>query len=57
MANPTRWIFLHGAKAPCVYIVFTRCSYYPNQINNVLAFPGIFRDALDAKAKNITLGM
>ncbi|MGL6065826.1 MAG: malic enzyme-like NAD(P)-binding protein, partial [Cetobacterium sp.] len=38
-----------GAK-----IVGTGRSDYPNQVNNVLAFPGIFRGALDAKAKKIT---
>lgn len=38
-------------------VVATGRSDYPNQINNVLAFPGIFRGALDADARNITLGM
>lgn len=57
MANPTPEIFPEEAKAAGAYIVGTGRSDYPNQINNVLAFPGIFRGALDARAKNITLAM
>ncbi len=57
MANPTPEIFPEQAKAAGAYIVGTGRSDYPNQINNVLAFPGIFRGALDARAKNITLAM
>ena len=57
MANPTPEIFPDEAKAVGAYIVGTGRSDYPNQINNVLAFPGIFRGALDARAKNITLAM
>ncbi|MBI0059759.1 MULTISPECIES: NADP-dependent malic enzyme [unclassified Gilliamella] len=57
MANPTPEIFPDEAKAAGAYIVGTGRSDYPNQINNVLAFPGIFRGALDARAKNITLAM
>lgn len=57
MANPTPEIFPDEAKAAGAYIVGTGRSDYPNQINNVLAFPGIFRGALDARAKNITLDM
>ncbi|MCO6545537.1 MAG: NADP-dependent malic enzyme [Gilliamella sp.] len=57
MANPTPEIFPEEAKAAGAYIVGTGRSDYPNQINNVLAFPGIFRGALDARAKNITLEM
>ena len=38
-------------------IIGTGRSDYPNQVNNLLAFPGIFRGALDAKAKKITEGM
>ncbi|OCG70427.1 malate dehydrogenase [Gilliamella sp. Occ3-1] len=57
MANPTPEIFPEEAKAAGAYIVGTGRSDYPNQINNVLAFPGIFRGALDARAKNITLKM
>lgn len=57
MANPTPEIFPEEAKAAGAYIVGTGRSDYPNQINNVLAFPGIFRGALDARAKDITLEM
>ena len=57
MANPTPEIFPDEAKTAGAYIVGTGRSDYPNQINNVLAFPGIFRGALDARAKNITLAM
>lgn len=57
MANPTPEIFPEEAKAAGAYIVGTGRSDYPNQINNVLSFPGIFRGALDARAKNITLEM
>ncbi|WP_392551577.1 NADP-dependent malic enzyme [Orbus wheelerorum] len=57
MANPTPEIFPEEAKEAGAYIVGTGRSDYPNQINNVLAFPGIFRGALDARAKDITLEM
>lgn len=57
MANPTPEIFPDDAKAAGAYIVGTGRSDYPNQINNVLAFPGIFRGALDARAKDITQEM
>ncbi|WP_392565772.1 NADP-dependent malic enzyme [Utexia brackfieldae] len=57
MANPTPEIFPEDAKAAGAFIVGTGRSDYPNQINNVLAFPGIFRGALDARAKDITLEM
>lgn len=57
MANPTPEIFPDEAKAGGAYIVGTGRSDYPNQINNVLAFPGIFRGALDARAKNISQAM
>jgi len=43
--------------ARTAYIVATGRSDYPNQINNVLAFPGIFRGALDVRARLITEGM
>ena len=56
MANPTPEIMPEVAK-PHVAIMATGRSDYPNQINNVLAFPGIFRGALDARAKQITEGM
>ena len=43
--------------AEVAHIVATGRSDYPNQINNVLAFPGIFRGALDVRARQITEGM
>ena len=56
-ANPTPEIFPEGAKAGGAAVVATGRSDYPNQINNVLAFPGIFRGALDARASDINDGM
>lgn len=53
MANPTPEIFLEDAKEAGAKIIGTGRSDYPNQINNVLAFPGIFREALDARATGI----
>ena len=53
-ANPTPEIFPDDAKAGGAKVVSTGRSDFPNQINNVLVFPGIFRGALDAKAKAIT---
>ena len=53
MANPTPEIFPEDAKSGGARIVGTGRSDYPNQINNVLAFPGIFRGALDARAREI----
>jgi malate dehydrogenase (oxaloacetate-decarboxylating) len=53
MANPTPEVSPEEA-APYVRIVATGRSDYPNQINNVLAFPGIFRGALDVRAPSIT---
>ena len=53
MANPTPEIMPDEAKAGGAYIVGTGRSDYPNQINNVLAFPGIFRGALDVRARDI----
>ena len=52
-ANPTPEIFPEEAKAAGARVVGTGRSDYPNQINNVLAFPGIFRGALDVRAKEI----
>ena len=52
-ANPTPEIFPDDAKAGGAAVVSTGSSDYPNQINNVLAFPGIFRGALDARASDI----
>lgn len=53
MANPTPEIMPDAAKQAGAYIVGTGRSDYPNQINNVLAFPGIFRGALDVRASDI----
>ena len=53
MANPTPEIMPDEAKAGGARVVGTGRSDYPNQINNVLAFPGIFRGALDARASEI----
>lgn len=53
MANPTPEIFPEEAKAAGAKVVGTGRSDYPNQVNNVLAFPGIFRGALDVRAKDI----
>lgn len=53
MANPTPEIFPEDAKKAGVRIMGTGRSDYPNQVNNVLAFPGIFRGALDARASDI----
>ena len=52
-ANPTPEIFPDDAKAGGAKVVSTGRSDYPNQINNVLAFPGIFRGALDVRASDI----
>ncbi|MPN32479.1 NAD-dependent malic enzyme [bioreactor metagenome] len=57
MANPIPEIFPNDALAAGAYIVGTGRSDYPNQINNVLAFPGIFRGALDCRAKTINEAM
>ena len=57
MANPSPEIMPDLAKAAGARVVATGRSDYPNQINNVLAFPGIFRGALDARAKDITAEM
>ncbi len=52
-ANPTPEIFPEEAKSAGARIVATGRSDYPNQINNVLAFPGIFRGAFDVRASDI----
>ena len=52
-ANPTPEIFPEDAKAGGAAVVSTGRSDYPNQINNVLAFPGIFRGAFDVRACDI----
>jgi malate dehydrogenase (oxaloacetate-decarboxylating) len=56
MANPTPEVSPEEA-APFVSVMATGRSDYPNQINNVLAFPGIFRGALDVRARAITEDM
>ena len=56
-ANPTPEIFPDDAKAGGARIISTGRSDFPNQINNVLAFPGIFRGALDARASDINDAM
>ena len=57
MANPDPEISPEDAIDAGAFIVGTGRSDYPNQINNVLAFPGIFRGALDSRAKKITDNM
>ena len=54
MANPTPEIMPDVAKAGGARVVATGRSDFPNQINNVLVFPGIFRGALDVRATDIT---
>lgn len=54
MSNPIPEISPEEAKKGGAYIITTGSSKYPNQINNVLVFPGIFRGALDTRAKKIT---
>lgn len=54
MANPTPEIMPDIAKKAGARVVGTGRSDFPNQINNVLAFPGVFRGALDCRAKQIT---
>ena len=53
MANPIPEIFPEDAKKAGARVVGTGRSDFPNQINNILAFPGIFRGALDVRASNI----
>ena len=57
MANPTPEIMPDEAKKGGARVIATGRSDFPNQINNVLVFPGIFRGALDARAKDITEAM
>ena len=52
-ANPTPEIFPDDAKAGGARVISTGRSDYPNQVNNVLAFPGIFRGAFDVRASDI----
>ncbi|MHB9093781.1 MAG: NAD(P)-dependent malic enzyme [Eubacteriales bacterium] len=57
MANPVPEIMPDEAREAGAFIVATGRSDFPNQINNVLAFPGIFRGALDVRARYISDGM
>jgi len=57
MANPTPEIMPEEAAKGGARVIATGRSDYPNQINNVLVFPGIFRGALDAQATDITVEM
>ena len=57
MANPTPEIDYEEAKKAGAFIVGTGRSDLPNQVNNLLAFPGVFKGALKARAKVITNGM
>ena len=57
LANPVPEIMPEAAKRAGAFIVATGRSDFPNQLNNVLAFPGIFRGALDNKVKQITDSM
>ncbi len=57
MANPIPEIMPEEAKAAGARIIATGRSDFPNQVNNVLAFPGIFRGALDAQATDLTRDM
>lgn len=57
MANPLPEIMPDDAKAAGVRIICTGRSDFPNQVNNLLAFPGIFRGALDVRASCINLDM
>ena len=52
-ANPTPEIFPDDAKAGGAKVIATGRSDYPNQINNVLAFPGVFRGTFDVRASDI----
>ena len=57
LSNPTPEILPEEAKKAGAAVVATGRSDYPNQINNVLAFPGVFRGAIDRKALRITEAM
>ncbi len=57
MSNPIPEIMPDLAKKGGAFIIATGRSDFPNQVNNVLAFPGVFRGALDIRAKKITNGM
>ena len=57
MANPTPEIMPDVAKAAGAKVVGTGRSDFPNQVNNVVAFPGIFKGALEGRATQITEDM
>ena len=57
LSNPDPEIFPDDAKSAGAAVVATGRSDFPNQVNNVLAFPGIFRGALDARIRSITPAM
>ena len=57
MANPVPEIMYEEAKEAGARVMATGRSDCPNQINNVLVFPGLFRGALDCRARDITCGM
>lgn len=57
MANPIPEIMPDEAKAGGAFIIGTGRSDFPNQVNNVLAFPGVFLGAIGVRAKTITNGM
>ena len=57
MANPEPEIYPQDALDAGAFVVGTGRSDFPNQINNVLAFPGVFRGALDVRASDVTEGM
>ena len=57
MANPVPEIAPDLAREAGAYIVGTGSSQYPNQINNVLVFPGLFRGALDVRARTVNTEM
>jgi malate dehydrogenase (oxaloacetate-decarboxylating) len=57
MANPVPEIMPEEAKAAGAKVIGTGRSDFPNQVNNVLAFPGIFRGALDVRATHINEAM
>ena len=57
LANPEPEIKVDLAMSIGIEIIATGRSDYPNQVNNVLAFPGVFRGALDANAKDINMDM
>ena len=57
MANPIPEIYPSDALEAGAFVVGTGRTDFPNQINNVLGFPGIFRGALDARARDITEDM